>query len=191
MAFLTNAKGLSHDYALRLIQKGDTVIDATMGNGKDTLFLCELVGEEGCVHAFDVQETALERTKEKVEKAGYSKIAHLHLCGHEQMEKMVEGPVSCVLFNLGYLPSSDKQVTTLCETTLLAVDAALRLLKKGGLLLICIYPGHAEGEKERKALLNWAEKLPQQRANVLYCAFSNQIHDAPSLLVVQKEGCFS
>ena len=187
MSLLTNARGLSHEYGRRVVQTGDTVIDATMGNGNDTLFLCELVGESGCVHAFDIQEEAYRRTKEKINEAGYQSRVCLHLMGHQEMESVVEGPVSLVMFNLGYLPAGDKKITTLWENTQKAVEAALRLLKTGGLLLVCIYPGHEEGSREKSGLIGWAQDLPQRLYNVLYCEFSNQKHDAPSLLIVQKE----
>lgn len=130
------------------IKEGDTVVDFTMGNGHDTLWLSKRVGESGKVYAFDIQEAALTSTRGLLEKEGAPNNYELICASHHRVEEFVEGPISAGMFNLGYLPGSDKTITTLHETTLLAIDAAVRLLAPGGGLLIAVYPGHAEGALE-------------------------------------------
>ena len=76
-----------HEIFERFVPAGGVYIDATMGQGQDTLFLCRLAGEEGQVWAFDIQGKALELTRELLEREGMDKRARLILCGHEHMDR--------------------------------------------------------------------------------------------------------
>ena len=183
---LRNARHLAADYMVRTIREGDTVVDATMGNGKDTLFLCELVGETGHVYAFDVQPEAVERTRERVAEAGYAQRTTLLLAGHETMAEHVEGPVQAVMFNLGWLPGAEHAVTTQTETTLKAVSAALDLIAPGGIVTVCVYPGHEEGTRELHALKAYVSELSVRTYNVLYHHFANAAAQTPQLFLIQK-----
>lgn len=183
---LRNARHLAADYMIRSIREGDRVIDATMGNGKDTLFLCELVGETGHVYAFDVQAEAVERTKERVKEAGYDGRATLLLAGHETMAEHVKEPVQAVIFNLGWLPGAEHIVTTKTETTLAAVRAACNLIAPGGIVTVCVYPGHEEGTRELSALLEYAASLDVRRFNVAHHRFLNASLQTPQLILIQK-----
>lgn len=107
---LTKITDINKLYLEKVINKGDIVVDATMGNGYDTKYLAEKVGEEGFVYSFDIQETALKSTKKRLDKENLSDRVKLILDGHENMDKYVEGEVSCVLFNLGYLPRADHNI---------------------------------------------------------------------------------
>ena len=184
---LRSARYLSHDVLREAVQKGDTVIDATMGNGHDTLFLCELVGEEGQVIAFDVQEAAVESTRKRLAEAGMLERAVLYCRGHEHMDEAGVADVSAIVFNLGWLPGGDKSVTTLWETTKIALEKALHLLKQHGVLLLCAYPGHAEGDRERAEVINFLASLPPQRYNVLHQKFLNAGPGAPENFIIQKQ----
>lgn len=183
---LRNARHLAADYMRRCVMQGDSVVDATMGNGKDTLFLAELVGEEGHVYAFDVQAEAVERTRGRMQEAGYAQRATLILAGHETMAQHVPGGVSAVMFNLGWLPGAQHAVTTKTETTLCAVRAALELIAPGGVVTVCIYPGHEEGTRELSALLEMASALPVREYNVLHHGFLNAAQGTPQLILIQK-----
>ena len=167
--------------------EGAAVIDATMGNGNDTQWLCERVGETGRVYAFDVQPEAVERTRERLAQAGLLGRATLLCCGHERMAEQVKEPVDAIVFNLGWLPGAEHGVTTRVETTLRAADAALSLLKDGGAMTICVYPGHEEGAREREALLAWAAALDDRACDVLYKTYLNQPKNPPCLIAVQKK----
>lgn len=166
--------------------EGAHVVDATMGNGHDTLYLCSLVGETGKVYAFDVQKQAVENTRARLTEAGCIDRAELFLAGHETMAEHVNEPADAILFNLGWLPGGEKEVTTRTETTLRAVNAALELLKPTGLLTICVYPGHAEGSREREALLDWGSRLDPTRFDVMLRRYLNQPNDPPLLIAVRK-----
>ena len=165
---------------------GARAVDATMGNGKDTLWLCGLVGETGRVYAFDVQAEAVARTCELLEREGVADRAALFCRGHEGMAEVVDGPVDAVMFNLGWLPGAEHGVTTRVETTLQAADAALTLLKPEGLLTICVYPGHDEGTRELNALTAWAASLDPRRYDALMKHYMNQPNDPPVLIAVKR-----
>lgn len=165
---------------------GARAVDATMGNGKDTLWLCGLVGETGRVYAFDVQAEAVARTRELLEREGVADQAALFCRGHEHMSEVVDGPVDAVMFNLGWLPGAEHGVTTRVETTLQAADAALTLLKPEGLLTICVYPGHDEGTRELNALTAWAASLDPRRYDALMKHYMNQPNDPPVLIAVKR-----
>ena len=184
---LRSARFIAADVFRQVIQPGDTVVDATMGNGHDTLTLCQLVGPEGKVYAFDVQPSAVENTKKRLEEAGVSDRAQLYCMGHEHILDQVEGPVSLVVFNLGWLPGGDKSITTLWETTEKAVRGALSLLKPLGVCVICAYPGHEEGDRERGYLMDLLAQLPPQQYNVLWHKFLNAGPGAPECFVIQRQ----
>ncbi len=167
---------------------GAVAVDATMGNGRDTLWLCRRVGPRGRVYAFDVQPQAVARTRALLEKEGVSDRATLICEGHQHMAHHVKAGVDVVMFNLGWLPGAEHAVTTLTETTLEAADAALSLLRPDGLMTICVYPGHAEGARERDALIEWAAGLDPARYDALLKRYLNQPNDPPLLIAVRKIG---
>ncbi|MBO1308750.1 methyltransferase domain-containing protein [Enterococcus sp. 669A] len=184
---LQTALRYSHTLLKEIIQPGDQVIDATMGNGNDTLFLSELVGPEGKVYAFDIQEQALANTKEKLGDAAPQ--ASLFLAGHETIETNVpeDHPIKAAIFNLGYLPNSDKTIITLPETTKQAMDAILKRLTVGGRMILVIYYGHDGGAAEKNEVLNYCGNLPQKSYNVLTYQFINQKNNPPILVCVEKK----
>lgn len=183
---LKSARFLARDVLSRAVRPGDTVIDATMGNGHDTAFLCEAVGPEGHVYAFDVQEQAVSSTEALLRSEGLLDRATLFCCGHEHMNEYVREKVRAAVFNLGWLPGGDHAVTTRWETTREAVRAALDLLLQGGVLVLCAYPGHAEGDRERHELEVFLSGLSNRVFNVLRQHFLNAGPGAPECFVVQK-----
>ena len=183
---LKSARFLARDVLERAVQAGDTVVDATMGNGHDTLFLAEQVGPSGHVYAFDIQESAVASTRKLLEENGVSGCVTLLCASHADLEALVPGPVSAVVFNLGWLPGGSHEVTTLCTSTEKAVRAALRLLRPGGVLTVCAYPGHAEGTRELEMLIALFASLSNREFNVLRQSFLNAGEGAPECFVVQK-----
>ena len=166
---------------------GARAVDATMGNGHDTLWLCRRVGAAGRVYAFDVQPEAVARTRALLEREGVADRAALFCEGHERMATLVPEKVDAVMFNLGWLPGAPHGVTTRVETTRVAVDAALALLKPEGLLTVCVYPGHAEGARELAALREWAGALEPRRFDALEKRYMNQPGDPPVLIAVKRK----
>jgi len=184
---LKSARYLAAEALEKAISPGDTVVDATMGNGHDTLLLCRLVGPEGTVYAFDVQPRAVEITRARLLENDMLGRARLFCLGHEHMAEKVPGPVAAAVFNLGWLPGGDHAVTTRWETTKTAVEGALSLLRPRGVMVICAYPGHPEGQRERQALQTLLAALAPQAYNVLRQQFLNAGPDAPECFVVQKQ----
>ena len=166
---------------------GGRAVDATLGNGHDALWLCGLVGETGRVYGFDVQCEAVERSRARLAEAGVADRAELILDGHEHMDAHIAPEsVDAVMFNLGWLPGAPHAVTTRVETTLQAVNAALNLLREDGLLTVCVYPGHAEGAREREALLAWARGLDEKVYDTMLRCYLNQSGDPPLMIAVKK-----
>lgn len=147
---------LAQDILRAQIHQGDWVIDATAGNGHDTLFLANCVGSRGRVLAFDVQMSAIESAREKVTLAGCDgQVEFFHEC-HSMMDRYAEvGTISAILFNLGYLPGEGHDLTTLSITTLAALDVTAKVLKPGGVLSVVCYPGHPAGEVEADIVETW------------------------------------
>ena len=184
---LKSARYLAREVLLRAVRPGDRVVDATMGNGHDTLFLCEAVGPGGHVYAFDVQPQALQNTERLLEENGLLGRASLFQAGHQEMDRHVPEPVRAVVFNLGWLPGGRHEVTTLWETTREAVLKALDLLRPMGVLVLCAYPGHAEGARELQELIGLFSGLSNREYNVLHQRFLNAGPGAPECFVIQKQ----
>lgn len=172
-----------HHILKELIAPDDLCIDATCGNGFDTLFLAKLL-PKGTVYAFDIQETALLRTKDKLSKEGLLDRVHLIHASHETFPETIRArTVKAIVYNLGYLPGSDKKVATQKESTLKSVENALNLLKSDGVLCLMLYTGHREGFEEAAELKQWAEKLPSNRYHVLHVHAMNR-NLCPELMLI-------
>ena len=176
----------------RYVKPGDTVIDGTMGNGHDTLALAKLVGPEGSVIAFDIQPMALENTKALLEAEGMKDHPGIRLIldSNANVKNYVEpgeAGIAAILFNLGYLPGGDKNVTTTKEETLRAVSDAVELVKPGGLVAAVLYSGHEQGAEEKQALLDWAKELPAKAFHVAYISMWNQKKCPPEILLITRK----
>jgi hypothetical protein len=184
---LRSARHIAAQWLRGVVRPGDHAVDATMGNGYDTCLLAELAGESGHVTAFDVQEQALVNTRNRLTDAGLIERVTLCLSGHEHMAEYVRRPIRAVSFNLGWLPGSDKSVTTCWDTTWPAVQAGLKLLLPLGICVICIYPGHAAGQEEKSRLLDAFAALPPREFTVLRHQFLNAGAGAPECIVIQRQ----
>ena len=187
---LRSARWVAAGYMAQVLRPGDLAVDATMGNGHDTERLAELVGPEGRVIAFDIQAQAVESTRARLEAAGLLDRVTLVQDSHANMAAHVSQPPRLIAFNLGFLPGGDKQVTTLLDSTLTAVRAAMALLQPGGMLLVCCYPGHAEGQRELDALRDFFAAVPPQAFNILEHRFLNAGLGAPVCFAAEKQMVF-
>lgn len=167
---------LQKHFILTHLHEGDVAVDFTMGNGHDTEFLSKTVGETGHVFAFDVQEQALASTSEHLRKSGCPDNCTLILDSHHNVKKYVDVPIKAGMFNLGYLPGGNKKITTMRETTMPAIEAAISLLDRDGILLIAVYPGHAEGDAEGKMIAEYLSTLVRFQ----YCATRINILNSPT-----------
>lgn len=188
---------MAHWMLKDIIKTNDVVVDATMGNGYDTQFLAELGAK---VYAFDVQEEALNATEKRLDDAGIKNqifeknlsnlltepSVNLILSGHEKLSEYVKEPIKAAIFNLGYLPKTDKSVVTKADTTLTALDALTNQLVVGGRIAIMIYYGHEGGMEEKDAVIKWTSSLPQKDWEVTSYAPLNQIHTPPILVLIEK-----
>ncbi len=173
------------------ISEGDFAIDATAGNGHDTLALAKLVGSSGKVYAFDVQEAAIKNTKALLTKEGFFDVCILTEASHDRIKEFVPhmewGRISAVVFNLGYLPGSGKEKATGVETTLPAVKQALELIQPDGLVAVTMYDGHEQGRLEKAELLDFAKALPPKEYHSVFISLINQQNNPPELLLITKK----
>lgn len=167
---------------------GATAVDATSGNGLDTVFLAENVGPGGRVYAMDIQETALKKTVERLRIAGLLDRVTILPRGHQEMDTLVTGPVNAVMFNLGYLPGSDRSVTTLPETTVEGIKCALRLLSPGGRLSVIVYTGHPGSDTESRVVGELLQSLDVSQFSVQKMTFWNSRKNSPELYFVSRTG---
>lgn len=170
------------------IEKGETVIDATCGNGRDTLFLSNVVGKKGHVLAFDIQAQAIQATKQLMEKHQKTNVSVIH-DSHENIEKYLptkEMLIGGAVFNLGYLPKSDKSIITNAASTISAINTILHYLKTNGLIVIVVYYGHQGGHEEKEAVLKHVMQLSQRSYHVLQYRFINQKNNPPFIIAIEK-----
>lgn len=181
-----NTLSLVQGYWRAFLGAGDTCIDATAGNGHDTVALCRLVGAEGRVIAFDVQPLAVEKTRARLLDAQLE--AEVICASHTEMAKYAAPEsVAGIVFNLGYLPGGDHQLATQPETTCAAIDVGLSLLKPGGIMTLCIYHGGDTGFAERDAVLAHLRTLDHRRYTVIVSDFWNRPNHPPLAVLIIKE----
>ena len=165
------------------IKPNDIVVDMTCGNGNDTLFLGNIV-TKGIIYGFDIQQTAINNTKRLLNENNISNYK-LFNESHDKIDislKEYIGKISLILFNLGYLPNGDKNITTMHDTTLTALKKSLKMINNKGIILIVIY-SHEEGKKEEKEIKQYLDKN-----NINYDEYHNTINkDAPYLIKIKKE----
>lgn len=169
---------------LERLEKNGTFVDFTMGNGHDTLYFAQYCSE-GHVYAFDVQEMALENTKKLLDdNGGFDNVTLIH-DSHHRVDQYVQGEIDAGIFNLGYLPGSDKSVTTQCDTTMEALDKAVKMLKTGGVIVVVIYPGHSEGTREADMVEQFCAKLDKHTYNTYKYALLNK-KNPPYIVAAEK-----
>lgn len=177
----------SHVLLKQVVQPGDKVVDATMGNGNDTAFLAKLVGNRGNVYAFDIQNQAIQKTKQRLINNHLTKPVTLYHTGHQNLlDTIGMTSISAAIFNLGYLPGSNKKIITRPNSTLSALKQCLMILQNGGVVVLVLYYGHPGGKPEKNDVLKFASQLNQKRYTVLKYQFINQVNDPPILLAIQK-----
>lgn len=173
-----------------ILTAGDLAIDATVGNGHDTLFLARAVGAGGTVYGFDIQEAALDAAYRRLQDEGLAGRVSLYHAGHEAMAVVlpasVVGRVRAVMFNLGYLPGGDKARTTGIHTTLAALEQARSLLAPGGAISVLAYTGHPGGREEAEAVKAWAAALAGEWYEVALSVPPGIGASAPEWLFVRR-----
>lgn len=171
-----------HNKLKETITMDDYVVDGTCGNGYDTLFLARLARK---VYAFDIQELAIETTKDRIER---NRLYNVELIqdSHSNVDKYVEEPIKAALFNLGYLPGSDKRVVTKGESTIEAIKKIQDKLVVGGVICLVVYVGKFGGQEESNELLEYVKSLDYERYNVIKYSYYNK-SKAPYVIIVEKQ----
>lgn len=167
-----------------VIDKNSVVVDATAGNGNDTLFLAKTSAKK--VYAFDIQALAIDNTTKLIEEAKLMDKCKIILDSHFEFDKYISEKIRAVVFNLGYLPNADHEITTLAETTITTIKKFLLQLEIGGRIVIVVYWGHENGKVEKEALLTELLNLNQKEAEVLVYQFINQKNNAPFIIAIEK-----
>lgn len=192
---------VAHNLIREVLRPGDIAVDATVGNGHDTLFLVEQVGSSGKVFGFDIQKTAIDSTQAKVDSCGAGEKAHsssrlqtknltLIQASHADMADRIpehhQGKISAIMFNLGYLPGGDKRIITRPDSTVTALTIAKRMLSRNGIITILAYPGHQGGDLETEQVTKWCKQLDedQYKVGIVYSSENNA--SSPKLFVLYK-----
>ena len=186
MSKLLRTTIVAHMLLSELIREGDVVVDATAGNGHDTLFLAKLVGIRGKVYAFDIQEEALRNTRRILEENGCLAQVELIHDGHENLVRYVKEQVRCVMYNLGYLPGGDKSIITQGATTISSLKQATQLLSEEGVISLMVYSGHPGGLAEAEKVENFVKALISPPWHVLKWQKINGTQRGPYLIVLYK-----
>ncbi|MGG7177542.1 tRNA (mnm(5)s(2)U34)-methyltransferase [Clostridium paraputrificum] len=170
---------ISHHIILRFLENKEIAIDGTLGNGYDTDFLAENFSK---VYTFDIQ-------KEPCDKYIESKPSNVNVinASHHLFKEYISEPVDCIMYNLGFLPGGNKEITTFHETSLESIKVGLDILRSGGIMTICIYRGHNEGKEEESCILSYVESLSKSKYGVMLHSFLNRSNNPPILVVVEKK----
>ena len=177
----------SHELFRLQVQEGGTYIDATLGKGRDSLFLCEMAMETGRVLAFDIQEAALCATDRLLKEQGVRDRAELYLDSHVHMDRyMPPESADGIYFNFGYLPGGDHRLATRGDTSVKAIDAGLSLLKKKGVMALCIYSGGDSGFEEKEAVLSFVKGLNPRKYLVIQSEYVNRPNHPPVPVLIIK-----
>ena len=168
------------------VHDGSVVVDATCGNGFDTLYLSEIVGINGLVYAFDIDELAVNTTidflKENAKNNNYKIIND----SHSNLKKYINFEIDACIFNLGYLPKNKHRFITQANSTLEALNSVLDLLAVNGKVYIASYIKHEGGEEEYNALKDVLVNLDKLLFNVVELIHINRSDFAPRIFVVEK-----
>jgi hypothetical protein len=200
MSVLTRIVPWSHNLVAEVLQPGDTAVDLTAGQGRDTMMLAVAVGLAGRVVAFDVQRVALDVAAKTLRAAGFPVtdwtlgadvpttpgVYLVHAC-HASLAAFVTSPIRAAIANLGNLPGGDPALITRPETTCRCLQGTLDLILPGGRLVVTLYPGHSGGDAEARAVDRLLSALPHEQWNVLRLSVANA-EAAPYLLVAERLG---
>lgn len=184
--FFKNAVEASHHILESRLKEGMTVVDATVGNGKDALFIKKLIGHSGHLYGFDLDQRAVDTTIKRLSDNDYIDYVTLFVLSHEVMKDYISEPCDAVVFNLGYLPGLSRDYITKACSTLESVKQAMDLIKTGGFILIVVYPGHLEGAEESDLLTEFITGIDQKQFHTFEIKYPNQVNHPPYLIYIER-----
>ncbi|CCJ33316.1 tRNA (mnm(5)s(2)U34)-methyltransferase [Caloramator australicus] len=183
------ATRMAQDIVKKVIDETDIAVDATLGNGNDTLFLSNLL-HRGKVYAFDIQTIAIEKFKKTIHERNIKNVILIN-DGHENILNYVMEAPKAIMFNLGYLPGGDEKIITRPDTTLKALSDSLKILKPGGVITLVVYTGHLGGAEEGLLIDEFIKKLDPKIYSVMQIKFANRDERAPYLIVIEKNDSYN
>ena len=176
-----------HQIIAEYVREGDSVVDATVGNGWDTLMLCEKVGSNGLVYGFDVQEAAIINTSKKLEEAGYRDRVQLFCTSHSEADLYIKTTIRAFMMNLGYLPGGEKNIVTQKDSTVKALEVLTSLLSSGGVGTVLVYYGHEGGPEEKQAVEQFMSEMPSNWGQITRMEIVNRKNSPPILYILEKK----
>lgn len=183
---VTNAVLMAHQFIRPKLATASLVVDATAGNGKDTLFLAENTAPTAVVWAFDIQQQALTKTEQLLNKQLLIDKVRLVLDSHANITNYITQPIDAVMFNLGYLPGGDQKINTCPDTTINAIAHSMQLLRVGGLMTVAAYPGYEHGRLECQSVHEYLTSLKQETFAIACWSMVNQRNNPPVLYIIEK-----
>jgi hypothetical protein len=184
---IINALSSSKEFIDKKIKHNSIVIDATVGNGYDTCYLRSKLGDDGFLYGFDIQKDAIDNTRRRLLENNLFFNVELILDSHTEFKKYISKSVDIIVYNLGYLPKGNKSITTLHRTSLISVKEGMSLLNKEGIILLTVYPGHDEGEKEYNEISLFLKTVNQKEFEIMKIDFYNQVNNSPILFVIERK----
>ncbi len=173
------------------LRVGDRALDATCGNGHDTVLLAQIVGSSGQVHAFDLQQDAITQTRSRLAALGLLAPVRFYCADHAQLATLVpaglQDQLQVAVFNLGYRPGSSHHIVTTPASTLAALDACAGLLSRDGAISVVAYSGHPGGAVETDAVVHWSEALAPQDWHVTWTRPQGIRRPAPCWLWLTRQ----
>lgn len=177
-SYVGDLSKLTHNIIKSYCKNFDLAVDCTLGNGQDCDFLRENFKK---VYAFEIQEEAAKKYLEK----NYNNVEVI-INSHEYIKDYIKEEVDCIMYNLGFLPGGDKNITTIYEASLESIKESLELIRPGGFITVAAYPGHEEGRKEKEGLYSFFKTLPKNKFGVMEHNFFNRNSNSPSLIIIEK-----
>lgn len=179
--YVGDVSNLSHDIIKNYGIKFDVALDGTLGNGNDTKFLEGLFQK---TYSFDIQKECIDKYKKE---SSYNKVILINDSHENVKEYITSEKIDAAMFNLGFLPGGDKNITTEGISSLKAIKDSLELLIEGGILTIACYIGHEKGKEEYEIIKNYLCSIDKSKFGVMEHSFLNRSHVSPRLIVVEKK----
>lgn len=159
--------------------------DMTVGNGNDIYKIVKTVDKKSEILGFDISEIAIENTKNLLKEFKNNNIQIIK-DSHKNIFKHINKKLDLVIYNLGYLPKGNKDITTDYVTVIKSLEYVLNFLNINGIVIITFYPGHSSGKLESIEIEKYLADLNQKNYNVLKYYFVNQINNPPYVVVIER-----
>lgn len=167
-------------------------IDATCGRGGDLIALADLLllpPYFNQIIVYDIQKRALKiaqmRAKMRFSPRQMDRIIWLERCHSMLGEAEADLPISLIVYNLGYLPGGNRELTSCAVTTIQSLKQAAQILQPSGAISIMCYPGHFEGGIETTVVREFAKQLNAENWEVSEYSYAGKPL-APTLIWLKK-----